>query len=102
MPGVRAARSDIAEAIAQHQTYSPGHDWLKWLNGLRPQVTHAKLVAVKLEEAVRAKHIGLPKRKPMTIGTFRVRTHPGPRRAQDRPEVVTYSPSHRYPARRAR
>lgn len=51
MPGVRSAQPTIADAIELHQPYSPDHDWLKWLNGLRTQVTHAKLVAVELEEA---------------------------------------------------
>ncbi len=51
MPGVRSARPDIADAIELHQPYSPDHEWLRWLNGLRTQVTHAKLVAVELEDA---------------------------------------------------
>jgi hypothetical protein len=43
MPGVRQARSDVADAIRLHQPYQPGHDWLKWLNGLRTRSTHASL-----------------------------------------------------------
>jgi hypothetical protein len=51
MPGVRSAQPDVADAIGLHQPYSPNHEWLRWLNGLRTQVTHAKLVAVELEDA---------------------------------------------------
>jgi hypothetical protein len=47
MPGVRAARPDIATAIERHQRYQPDHDWVKWLYELVNENKHRTLSPLK-------------------------------------------------------
>ena len=43
MPGVRLARPDVAAAIAMHQPFQPGHQWLSSLRDLTNENKHQRL-----------------------------------------------------------
>ncbi|HXB14741.1 MAG TPA: hypothetical protein VNV44_03260 [Solirubrobacteraceae bacterium] len=58
MPGVRAGRPDVARAIGRYQRYRPGQEWLKWLNGLRTQSAHARLIPLVPELGERYEFTG--------------------------------------------
>jgi hypothetical protein len=50
LPGVRAKRPDIADAIKRHQSWQPDHDWLKWLAGLSVESKHRILTPLENAE----------------------------------------------------
>ncbi len=50
MPGVRAARADIADAFRRHQPFQPGHDWVKDLAALTNENKHRQLTPQSRDE----------------------------------------------------